>query len=63
MEVTADIAAEKICFSLLNNFADSAGCCIMQKFCVKDHEPGLLLDGNWNMVWNDEFNGTELDKK
>ena len=34
----------------------------MQKFTVKDHEPSWLPEGNWTMVWNDEFDGTELDR-
>jgi beta-glucanase (GH16 family) len=35
---------------------------IMQEFTLKDHEPSLLPDGNWKLVWNDEFDGTELDR-
>ena len=34
----------------------------MQEFALKDHEPSLLPDGNWTLVWNDEFDGTELDR-
>ncbi len=34
----------------------------MKEFAVKDHEPSLLPDGNWKMVWHDEFDGTELDR-
>ena len=34
----------------------------MKDFAVKDHEPSLLPDGSWIMVWNDEFDGTELDR-
>ena len=34
----------------------------MQEFILKDHEPSLLPDGNWTLVWNDEFDGTELDR-
>lgn len=34
----------------------------MQKFEVKNHEPSLLPDGNWELVWNDEFDGAELDR-
>ena len=34
----------------------------MQEFNIKDHEPSILPDGNWNMVWSDEFDGTELDR-
>lgn len=33
----------------------------MKKFEIKDHEPSLLPDGNWKLVWSDEFDGTELD--
>ncbi|MBO5765126.1 MAG: glycoside hydrolase family 16 protein [Lentisphaeria bacterium] len=33
----------------------------MQKFAVKDHEYSLLPEGKWNLVWSDEFDGTELD--
>ncbi|NLN02996.1 MAG: glycoside hydrolase family 16 protein [Lentisphaerae bacterium] len=30
---------------------------------VKDHEPSLLPAGKkWKLVWNDEFDGTELDR-
>ncbi len=34
----------------------------MKKFEVKDHEPSLLPDGKWKLVWADEFDGTELDR-
>ena len=34
----------------------------MQKFTLADHEDSLLPDGNWKLVWNDEFDGTELDR-
>ena len=34
----------------------------MQEFAIADHEPSLLPDGKWTMVWNDEFDGTELDR-
>ena len=34
----------------------------MKDFAVRDHEPSLLPDGNWKLVWNDEFDGTELDR-
>lgn len=33
----------------------------MKKFEIKDHEPSFLPDGDWRLVWNDEFDGTELD--
>ena len=26
------------------------------------HEPSFLPDGEWKLVWNDEFDGTELDR-
>ena len=34
----------------------------MKEFSVNGHEASLLPDGNWEMVWNDEFDGTELDR-
>lgn len=34
----------------------------MQKFEVKDHEPSFLPEGEWKLVWADEFDGTELDR-
>lgn len=35
----------------------------MKKYDVKDHEPSYLPeDGEWNLVWSDEFDGTELDR-
>ena len=34
----------------------------MKKFDVRGHEPSILPDGEWKMVWNDEFDGTELDR-
>ena len=33
----------------------------MKKFEVKNHEPSYLPDGDWRLVWHDEFDGTELD--
>ena len=33
----------------------------MGKFEVAGHEPSLLPEGNWEMVWADEFDGTTLD--
>ena len=34
----------------------------MQRFKVENHEDSLLPEGKkWKMVWNDEFDGTELD--
>ncbi|MBR4125907.1 MAG: hypothetical protein IKR13_06855, partial [Victivallales bacterium] len=33
----------------------------MGKFEVAGHEPSLLPEGNWEMVWADEFDGCELD--
>ena len=33
----------------------------MKKYEVKNHEPSLLPDGEWELVWSDEFDGTELD--
>lgn len=33
----------------------------MKKFEVKNHEPSFLPDGDWELAWADEFDGTELD--
>ena len=33
----------------------------MKKFEVKNHEPSFLPDGDWELTWADEFDGTELD--
>lgn len=33
----------------------------MEKFEVKGHAESFLPDGNWTLVWSDEFDGTELD--
>lgn len=33
----------------------------MKKFEVKNHEPNFLPDGDWELAWADEFDGTELD--
>ncbi len=33
----------------------------MKKFEVKNHEDSLLPDGDWELVWADEFDGKELD--
>ena len=35
---------------------------MMVNFEVGGHEPSLLPDGEWKMVWNDEFDGAELDR-
>ena len=34
----------------------------MKEFKVKDHEPSFLPDGEWELAWADEFDGTELDE-
>lgn len=34
----------------------------MNKFYVDNHEPSLLPEGEWKLVWSDEFDGTELDR-
>ena len=34
----------------------------MKEFKVAGHEASLLPEGAWKMVWNDEFDGTELDR-
>lgn len=33
----------------------------MKKYEVENHVPSYLPEGNWKLVWNDEFDGTELD--
>ena len=34
----------------------------MNEYKVNGHEASWLPEGNWEMVWNDEFDGTELDR-
>lgn len=34
----------------------------MKKFNVENHEPSMVPDGEWKLVWSDEFDGTELDR-
>lgn len=34
----------------------------MRIFEVKDHEPSLLPEGGWKLIWSDEFDGTGLDR-
>lgn len=34
----------------------------MKFYKVQDHEPSILPDGEWEMTWSDEFDGTELDR-
>ena len=34
----------------------------MKIFEVKDHEPSLLPEGEWDLVWSDEFDGDKLDE-
>ena len=34
----------------------------MKEFIVEGHEKSLLPEGEWRLVWNDEFDGTELDR-
>ena len=34
----------------------------MEKFEIEGHEPSFLPDGEWKLVWSDEFDGTELDR-
>ena len=35
----------------------------MQTFAVKDHADSFLPEGkNWKLVWQDEFDGAELDR-
>ena len=31
------------------------------KYEVQGHEPSLLPEGRWELVWADEFDGNELD--
>ena len=33
----------------------------MKQYDVNGHEPSFLPDGDWELVWSDEFDGTELD--
>ena len=35
----------------------------MKKFEVKNHEPSYLPEGEWKLVWSDEFDGNELDRE
>ena len=34
----------------------------MNKFEINGHEPSLLPDGEFKLVWADEFDGNELDR-
>ena len=34
----------------------------MQKYDVVGQAPSYLPEGNWKLVWSDEFEGTELDR-
>jgi len=34
----------------------------MKKYEVKDHHPSYLPEGEWKLVWADEFDGPELDR-
>ncbi len=34
----------------------------MKRFEVEGHAPSFLPEGDWELVWNDEFDGTELDR-
>ena len=34
----------------------------MKVFEIENHEPSLLPEGEWELVWSDEFDGTELDR-
>ena len=33
----------------------------MKKFEVENHEPSFLPEGEWKLIWSDEFDGTEID--
>ena len=34
----------------------------MKEYPVEGHETSFLPEGSWKMVWNDEFDGVELDR-
>lgn len=34
----------------------------MKEFAVENHESSILPEGEWKLVWADEFDGTELDR-
>lgn len=34
----------------------------MKQFNVEGHAPSFLPEGDWKLVWSDEFDGTELDR-
>ena len=34
----------------------------MRKFEVENHEQSYLPEGDWELAWADEFDGTELDR-
>lgn len=34
----------------------------MAVYDVKNHAPSVLPEGEWKLVWNDEFDGNELDR-
>ena len=34
----------------------------MKEYIVKDHAPSILPEGNWELVWAEEFDGKELDR-
>ncbi len=34
----------------------------MNEYKVNGHEASWLPEGNWEMVWSDEFDGSELDR-
>lgn len=34
----------------------------MQNYSIDGHEQSILPDGEWKLAWNDEFDGTELDR-
>ena len=45
-------------------FVDLAAspCVLSDTHPVPGHEPSLLPPGDWTLVWNDEFDGDELDR-
>ena len=34
----------------------------MKKFEIENHHPSYLPDGEWKLIWADEFDGMELDR-
>lgn len=34
----------------------------MKRFEIENHEPSFLSEGEWKLVWADEFDGDKLDR-